>query len=40
VELRGGQLRAGYNPEKSGIAGTFNAHSIGISCTLFDRPAT
>jgi hypothetical protein len=33
-------LGAGDNPEKTAIAGTFNAHSIGISCTLFDRPAT
>jgi hypothetical protein len=34
------QRRAGYNAPGSGIAGTFNAHSIDISCTLFDRPAT
>ena len=40
MELSGGQLRVGDNPEKTGIAGAFNAHSIGISCTLFDRPAT
>jgi hypothetical protein len=34
------QWRAGYNAPGSGIAGTFNAHSIGVSCTLFDKPAT
>jgi hypothetical protein len=32
-------LGAGYNPPRSSIAGTFNARFIGVSCTLFDRPA-